>query len=665
MFDYLKKHGFQAKAIVLFSFLAAFLPLSSYSLFLPWIIIGVIFVYRTSFVEDSLNYFSGERKELWIIICLALIGSGLYGIDIYGRFFYLPLNNAGEGSRIGIRMLSLLPDSISIRMLISKLFSLGLGACSVPVAIVIAGIFEGILQGRYCNRAPMGQNIFARRNGFAIQTSIFIAAVVCIVSFSYLFGYRISPDSCGYLREAQTLVDGHGMHNDFAAGDPDSWFTWWPVGYPALIAFCSLLFRVPVLLASVILSLVILGCIFLLYWKRFRDASWAFCLLFVTPFSLMIFSQTWSEQPFILGLVSFCFIFSDIMECRTLEVRKFVLLTLSASLVILSRYIGCFITGVLWMGVALQFLIYIKGKKKNNAKATIGLFLSAIVTSILAFGYMLLNVVKCGYATGLERFPAPESIFTLLKMLLYSTLAEFQNNLYISSSAIILPVLFLCAWEIAKRSRKMTYEKLISFAEENVLSLCFCCVGLIYYALIVYSRFTTYFDTLSFRLLQPATILVASGVLSYLIKTNAGRTICDTVVNHKKYTISVILFFICSIIDPVQLFRSVRAGTSYAKMEHGFLLKYQDISSGSCVLWAPDYIKFIRPDLYVSKPQYSPFFPYPQNLSEFEKSCKKYKAVYVDVETAKKSMNNNYHPSVQEHFKMFLKDDETGLKRWK
>lgn len=87
MFDYLKKHGFQAKAIVLFSFLAAFLPLSSYSLFLPWIIIGVIFVYRTSFVEDSLNYFSGERKELWIIICLALIGSGLYGIDIYGRFF--------------------------------------------------------------------------------------------------------------------------------------------------------------------------------------------------------------------------------------------------------------------------------------------------------------------------------------------------------------------------------------------------------------------------------------------------------------------------------------------------------------------------------------------------------------------------------------------------
>lgn len=662
MFDYLKKHGGLAKAVVLFSFLAAFLPLSSCSLFLPWIIIGIIFVYKTSFVEDSLNYFSGERKELWIIICLALIGSGLYGIGINNRFFFLALQGNGGGNRAGSAMLSLLPDSLFLRMLISRAFSLGVGVCSVPVAIVIAGIFGGMLQGKYCNRTPMGQNIFARRNGFAIRVSIFVAAVVCIVSFSYLFGYRISPDSCGYLREAQTLVDGNGMHHDFAAGDPDSWFTWWPVGYPALIAFCSLLFRVPVLLASVILSIVILGSVFLLYWKRFKGTSWAFCLLFVTPFSLIIFSQTWSEQPFILGLVSFCFIFSDIMECRTLKVRNFVLLTLSASLIILSRYIGCFITGILWMGVAIQFLIYIKGQKRDNAKAAMGLFLSAIVTSVLAFGYMFLNVVKCGYATGLERFPAPESIFALLKMLLYSTLAEFQNNLYISSNAIILPVLFLCAWAIARRSRKMNYKKLIRFAEENVLSLCFCGVGLIYYVLIVYSRFTTYFDGLGFRLLQPASILIASGVLSYLVKTKAGRNICNTIVNHKKYTVAVIVFFICSIIDPIQLFKSVRTGESYAKMEHDFLLKYQDIPSGSCVLWAPYNINFIRPDLLCYVPLISPC---PQNLSELEEFCAKYGAVFLDVEETRKQINNNYHPSVQEHFKMFLKDDETGLKRWK
>lgn len=82
---------------------------------------------------------------------------------------------------------------------------------------------------------------FLTRNGHVFfLLSFWILYTVFIIHKAYFIELYISPDSSNYLREAEALLRGNGFNLNYAAGGK-IWFSAWPVGYPVLIAFSSLI----------------------------------------------------------------------------------------------------------------------------------------------------------------------------------------------------------------------------------------------------------------------------------------------------------------------------------------------------------------------------------------------------------------------------------------
>jgi hypothetical protein len=487
-----------------------------------------------------------------------------------------------------------------------------------------------------------------------ILLAVFFSVSLLIFAQSYFFGAYISSDSRSYLRAAQSLCDGHGFYINAAAGDNASWFAVWPIGYPALIALVSLLSGAEIYLASKILSVIILAIITVMFYCRFKKTAWVYTLVVTTNFGfLQIFWYTWSEQPFILGLIWLSFAAVDILESQTVKLYHYINIGFASLFLFFSRYIGAFSIGVLGI-LALYHLIigFLRHKKEYVKKATILFVITGIVT-IIMIAYLYNNKIKSGYFTGTPRLPPVDGKIFLFMQLCKAQLIEIQNvfSTFLSPSYGIAFILyFVCAilcWRFFSSQRSNFHI--------HINTIVFLLVGILYWCSIVCMRFSSKFDPFSFRLLFPASALFSIGITSIILKYRSDWV--------NKIITRPLLRYICLVTIVSSIFSYTAAPayhviikhnqSGYIEMRSKVLGRLASVPSQSLIIGGNPQVHFMRPDLITMNPRKT------ETSEHFLSRIEPYKAVYIDTSGVSRILQETTDTSIYDFFTEYKDSSES------
>jgi hypothetical protein len=444
----------------------------------------------------------------------------------------------------------------------------------------------------------------------ALTLVLFFSVALLIFIQSWLFGVYISPDSTNYLRAAQAIRNGYGFYVNTEAGDTTTWFSIWPIGYPAMIALVSILTNTDIYLASKILSIVILALICLLLYCRFKKTAWVYALVTLNFGFLQIFWYTWSEQPFILGLIWLSLAVYDIIRTERITWLHCLSVGFSVLFLFLSRYIGAFSVGV----IGLLFLYYlytgITHRKREHTRKAVCLCITAALVSALIIAYLYTNYTKNGYFTGTERVrPSAIEVLRLFPQLFMAQIMEMRNIFYsfVNIQYVASFVLYvLCALTTFKLFHQWKGK---CRAHIPVAAFSFLAVGALYWCSIVAMRFSSRMNDFSYRFLFPASALCFLGIVS-IIMHNYGGWIANK-------TSKPIIRALVSIAIILSLFQHVftnwantdfKGGTirGYVEIRRDVVNEFIQVPSLSAIIIhhanEKIYVNFIRPDLLVVFP---------------------------------------------------------------
>ena len=255
---------------------------------------------------------------------------------------------------------------------------------------------------------------------------ILLFGMVCILIYSkaYLNGIYISADSTGYLEEAENLVQGNGFQYDGLAGYR-SWFANWPVLYPACIAAVMLVTKVNAYLASKILAMLIAGLLLILMRVCFRKDAWIYALCLTNIGFLDLCYYTWSEVPFILFLFGFGLVLARTLKEDHPGVMWYILLGIMGVCSFLTRYFGIYVWIVTGVYICALLWKYYKQREKSDFHKAVCLAITAVVSGILSVGYLMMNKIMNGMASGVSRTMWWDDFRTLTDDLIQSLLTEF------------------------------------------------------------------------------------------------------------------------------------------------------------------------------------------------------------------------------------------------
>lgn len=355
---------------------------------------------------------------------------------------------------------------------------------------------------------------------------LFLYLTLYEMYYAYFTVCYISYDSSRYMREAVSLMAGNGFYLDRLAGY-DTWFSDWPIGYPALIALTATLSRHSIYLSSKLLSIALVGTGLLVLRMKFKKDAWIFSLIYLNIGFLTIYGYTWSENPFILCLIIWGVALSAIVEKETPEKRWYVVLALGILGAFFTRYFG--IVGVLFTGLCLAaYMIsyFAKGRNQHTLSKIKGLLCVEFVASAVICAYLLMNKIMSGYMTGTDRLEWKDDYDSLTSTLYNALIAEISNATRIDlpsflpgnfdrlgQAAVLLVLALLLAAALFRNyrvNRRLDYK------------IVFIGAGIFYYVVFIIVRFYSYMDTFSYRFFAPAGMLVSIGVLG-LIKDSFGE----------------------------------------------------------------------------------------------------------------------------------------------
>ncbi|RDV12583.1 hypothetical protein DXT99_22735 [Pontibacter diazotrophicus] len=326
-------------------------------------------------------------------------------------------------------------------------------------------------------------------------------------------GY-LTPDSESYLELAQNLKNGKGFYLYEASTAEETFFSVWPVGYPVLIYFVSAVTSLDVFWASKVLNLLLVGLGFLLLRQINRKYSYILASVYCSYTLLEVYSFTWSEAPFLLGLLYLCYLVNKVILGDD-TTKNILLLFLTCVFLFLMRYIGAFSFSV---PALLACFCYYKQRRRTAIKLLVVFFLLMAVTGL----YLFMNYSLSGYATGFDRLEAEtESVRAFAGMMAEGLLNELliirkfrmgNQPDYLLYLTILLQ-LAVTAIIIAKLKRHYLLEQL----KNDSFSLACFIVALLYLAAIVFLRSFSHFDDLDYRLLAPFSFLFWIGMLHLLV----------------------------------------------------------------------------------------------------------------------------------------------------
>ena len=347
---------------------------------------------------------------------------------------------------------------------------------------------------------------------------ILLFGMVCILIYSkaYLNGIYISADSTGYLEEAENLVQGNGFQYDGLAGYR-SWFANWPVLYPACIAAVMLVTKVNAYLASKILAMLIVGLLLILMRVCFRKDAWIYALCLTNIGFLDLCYYTWSEVPFILFLFGFGLVLARILKEAHPGVKWYILLGIMGVCSFLTRYFGIYVWIVTGVYICALLWKYYKEREKSDLRKAVCLGITAVVSGILSVGYLMMNKIMNGMASGVSRTMWWDDFRTLTDDLIQSLLTEFFHifSLQIPEYMENFPykIKLFVVWMLIICLITLIIKRCKHFSLQSVMIT----MAVIYYGVFIAIRYVSSMDTFYFRFFEPATFLLCIGVIGLLL----------------------------------------------------------------------------------------------------------------------------------------------------
>lgn len=403
-----------------------------------------------------------------------------------------------------------------------EIFYYSVPICVLAVLFVLLLLWAGkdrVLGG--LKRIPFAE--FVNKFGNDIFLALLFTAVCMgIYDKAVVKGVYISSDSAGYLREAVAIVNGNGFSYDKMAGY-DSWFANWPILYPALIALVMLITGQSAYLASKILSMILVGILLALLRVCFKKEAWIYALALTNTGFLSLTYYTWSELPFILFMLCFGLILANILREEKIAVKWYVLLGCSGICCFLTRYYGIYVWFVAGLYILLLFLQYKKNKDILPLKKAGAIALTAFISGCLSLGYMMMNKVMNGMASGVSRSMWWDDYESLTNDLIESLLTELFHAFslqipqvieefpYRLKSLFLIAVLIGFAWFIYRNCKRFTRESVL------------ITMAVIYYGMFICIRYFSSMDTFYFRFFEPATFLFSIGIIGLLLPYLRGK----------------------------------------------------------------------------------------------------------------------------------------------
>lgn len=353
---------------------------------------------------------------------------------------------------------------------------------------------------------------------------VLLFGCICINIYSraYLRGAYIEPDSSAYMRQAINLAAGNGFSYDGLAGY-QSWFAWWPIFYPVLIALVMLVSGTEAYLASKVLSIIIAGLILLVLRKCFGKNAWLYGLCLTNTGFLKIFYGTLSEIPFMFFLLCFSLILAKILKEEQAEFRWYIALGISGIACFVTRYFGIYVWIVTGFYTLLLLIAYKKKKQKTYLQKAIGLMLTAFISGCFCLAYLLMNKIMNGTATGMSRTLWWDDYRLLTNDLIESLLTEFFNIFSLQipyfleefpfslKAVVVIGIVAAIVW--------LVYKKCEHFTRESV----FITMAVMYDVIFIFIRYFSSMDTFSYRFFEPATFLLCMGIIGLLLPHFKGK----------------------------------------------------------------------------------------------------------------------------------------------
>lgn len=170
----------------------------------------------------------------------------------------------------------------------------------------------------------------------------------------------------------------------------------------------------------------------------------------------------------------------------------------------LSRYIGAFSVGVI-------FLLLIAVAMRQNLKKAALLIFPLILNTIFIIFYLWNNKILTGFSTGAERQAAPETHFELARSLVGNIFRELVFPIATWYPTLEMLVVLLAQFTIVGVALYITRKHLCGYSQgrkiDSLVVSCFV-IGMIYLASIITIRWRSHFDSFSYRLLAPGSLLI-------------------------------------------------------------------------------------------------------------------------------------------------------------
>lgn len=431
---------------------------------------------------------------------------------------------------------------------------------------------------------------------------LFVFSCLGIYSEAYMKGVYISSDSAGYLREAVTIANGNGFYYDKMAGY-DNWFANWPIIYPLLIAGVMLVTGMDAYLASKILSMLLVALLLVVLRIFYRKEAWIYALCLVNTGFLTLTYYTWSEVPFMLFLVLFVLFFADVIQKKEPSVKQYICLGLAGLFCFLTRYFGIYVWIVTGIYILYYVYLYYQKKERYFWNKAVGLTVTAFLSGLLSLGYLLINKIMNGRASGVSRTLWWDDYETLTNDLIHSLLVEICNvfgiqipdfvNAYPYHLQVILLVVIgiLLAFFIKKTIRWESREgAMITF-------------GFGYYLIFIAIRYVSSMDSFYFRFFEPASFLICLGLFGALlpyVRKKAGMS---------AFAVMVTAFVLLSITTRVQCEEFDEKKAYYQELTAQWAGDYEEIPEKSVVIFSDMDFRssYYRPDVVSGdiRPEYT------------------------------------------------------------
>jgi len=479
---------------------------------------------------------------------------------------------------------------------------------------------------------------------------IIIAYVLCtILVRAYVSGDGyVSPDSAQYLRLAERILSGHGLvvPSEGRAGSDTQWFAVWPAGYSTFIAVVAWALDVSTIAASKVLNSALLIIAILALYKQFNRIGLIAALVLLSAGTLENYTMTWSEAPFLTSLILLSLFLGGILndQVKLSPINMLVFLIL-VSLPFCFRYIGLFVIAPVFL---LSIYFFSSGRTLDAAKTWMVLVLAASLSAT----YLFNNMLQTGYATGIERIAALETSFELSVSLIAAVVREFilidaswtpgqlGRDLLVGIWALFSLVLIALTRKELSQKRKLQVDP---------YTLSFVVIGVCYVCAIVYSRWTTHFDDFSFRILDPGFSLIFLGTAIWLANLGQRSRLAVTFVLSTAAVIVAVSNF-------YPILRNMDQIRSYYIHTEQNREKYSTLSDSDIVIFGEIELMYLRPNVRIALPRFSPYHSYDEPWSEFLNDLNRDALIYV--ETGKRSkIENRYHNSVREAVKKLQQDE--------